>query len=190
MNTKAKQSASNKPARETVHAEDLYEETQPFTEPGYVRRNEEQDWDYNPEGDLEITDELAQWFQEQDLVLRWVRHTKEDKLDTKSIAKNKTKGYEFVKYENLPDHLRGRFDTLNVDGFPGCVTQGDLVLMAAPKWKHDRVVQYLEDKAWKNPRAVDKLLQKETGLNSEAFKHINESKSQVVEGGRKPSFAK
>lgn len=177
---------------------DLYTETPAFTETGFMRRDEEQDWDYNPDGDLEISDELKNWFAEQGITLRWVRHTKDEKLDSKNIAKNKKKGYEFIKIENIPVHLRERFEGQNsVDGFDGLVTYEDLVLMGAPTWKHEIVKGKIEAVAERNLKMVDDLLQRRTSAagvntNSEGFDLINDSsKSQVKVGGkREVSYAK
>ena len=131
-----KKTVAAKPTREDISSEDLYTETPAFTEPGYVRREDEEDWDYNPDGDLEISEELKEWFQEQGFSTRWARHTKEDKFDSKNIAKNRKKGYEFAKIEQLPSHLRDRFEgEQSLDGFEGLVAYEDLVLMVAPLWK-------------------------------------------------------
>lgn len=189
---------NTKPTRNEIASEDLYTETPAFTESGFMRREDEQDWDYNPDGDLEITDELKEWFAEQGYTLRWVRHTKDEKLDAKNIAKNKKKGYEFVKIEQIPVHLRDRFEGSNsVDGFEGFVTYEDLVLMATPTWKYDIVKGKIEEKAERNLKMVDALLQRETGkagvnTNSEGINLINESQvSKVKVGGkREVSYAK
>ncbi len=178
--------------------EDLYTETPVFSQTGFVRNQEEMDWDYTPDGDLEISEELKQWFAEQGATLRWVRHSKDEKLDAKNIAKNKKKGYEFVKIEQIPLHLREKFENPNaLDGFEGFVTYEDLVLMATPTWKHEIVKARIEDKATRQLKMVDDLLRKETsrsGLdtNSDALNLINNSQvSRVKVGGkREVSYAK
>ena len=192
-----KKVVNTKPTREDIASEDLYTETPAFTEPGYLRREDEEDWDYNPDGDLEISEELSDWFKEQGFAMRWARHTKEDKLDSKNIAKNRKKGYEYVKVEALPVHLRDRFEGSNsLDGFEGFVAYEDLVLMIAPLWKNEIVKQKLEEKATRNLNMVNDLLQRRVGnvggSSPEAMHLINEtSRSKVVRGGgREVNYSK
>ena len=188
-----------KPTREEIQAEDLYTETPAFTEPGYLRREEEMDWDYNPDGDLEISEELAEWFREQGYATRWARHTKEDKFDSKNIAKNRKKGYEFAKLEQLPAHVRERFEgEQSLDGFEGLVAYEDLVLMIAPLWKNEIVKDKLTERATRNLNMVDDLLQRRmssSGLanaDPQSLNLINDTKrSRIAVGGtREVNYSK
>lgn len=189
-----------KPTRnETVVPTDLYTETTPFTESGYIRNEDEQDWDYNPDGDLEISEELKAYFAEQGGTLRWVRYLKEGAYDKKNVEKQSRKGYTFVKLEQIPLHLRGNFEGSNaIDSMQGFVAYEDLALMITPTWKYEIVKGKIEQKADNQIRTVDDLLHRRTndaGLktdSAEALKLLNDStRSQVRVGGkREVSYAK
>lgn len=189
---------TNKLTRNEMTSEDLYTEAPAFTETGFIRREDEQDWDYNPDGELEVTEELKNWFAERGGTLRWVRHTKDDKLDSKNLAKSKKKGYEFVKFEELPPHLRERFEgQKTVDGFDGYVTYEDLVLMVTPTWKYEIVKSKIEEKATRQLNMVNDLLRRDVNkagvnTNSEAIDLINDSKTSKVKvgGSRRVDYSK
>lgn len=183
---------------DTPQTGDLYTETPMFTQTGYLRREEEQDWDYNPEGDLEIGQELAGWFKEQGFVVRWARYIKDDRLDQKNLLKNQKKGYEFIRKEALPAHFQDKFEGSgrDVDSMKDYVVFEDLVLMAAPIWKNDIVKAKLEEKATRNLRAADDLLHRNVGKSrlaeADALHLINEGKASKVQvgGAREVNYSK
>lgn len=186
-----KNTTNKKPTRdEALVSNDLYTEQEPFTETGLVTSTDmDTDWTYTPEGDLEISEGLQNWFKEKGLVFRWVRHTKSDFLDSKNLHKNKKKGYEFVKLSNIPAMYRDKFEgARKIDGLEDYVTCDDLVLMAAPIWKRDIVKKALDTKAHNQISAVNRMLQGKTqeefgNVDSDVLKLINESKSVVKTGG-------
>lgn len=181
-NTKAKKPTRN--IRDESDKNVIHIEKPMYSNDKYMDTSFDEDWDYTPEGELELPKAVLQWMDENDLAYRWVRYRSGAEYETRNIAKNKKKGYEFLKRDALPQHLLEKFDTSAIDFMQDYVTVHDLTLMVTPKWKREIVESKLNSTAEQQLQIADDLLRKNVA-EREGTELISETKSKVTGGGQR-----
>jgi hypothetical protein len=144
---------------------------------------EETEYVYEEPDALDIPISIRNRFENEGMVLRWLRITLKGQDDYQNIGKKKTEGWEFVTPEEVPEMAASSL--VREEGrYSGAVCRGDLALAKKPERKATARTEYFRDKSRNLMEAVN--LQLENSSDSK-MPITNNSKSSVTRG-RRPSF--
>tara|TARA_Y100000310_G_scaffold85254_1_gene82070 strand:- start:1510 stop:2001 length:492 start_codon:yes stop_codon:yes gene_type:complete len=144
---------------------------------------EETEYVYEEPDALHIPISIRNRFENEGMVLRWLRITLKGQDDYQNIGKKMTEGWEFVLPEEIPEMAASSL--VREEGrYSGAVCRGDLALAKKPEIKAAARTEYYRDKSRNLMEAVN--MQLENSSDSK-MPITNNSKSSVTRG-RRPSF--
>ena len=154
-------------------------------------RGEDEDWDWNPEGDLEMSPKMKAWFAENDMSYRWVLYQSQGEYYPKGVNTAKKKGYDFVRRDELPEGESDKYDRASIDAMREYVTVNDVVLMKTPNWKREIVTDKINSWGVNQLKVADDLINRQVNTGNGALETIQDSRTTVTGGGtREVDFSK
>jgi hypothetical protein len=167
-----------------IHADGAGETTQAIFQGESLAKQEfDPEWNYTPEGDLQIPEEFDNWLKEQGYVWRWVRYKDGGEYTSRNIAKQKKKGYEFLLRRSVPEYLLEKYDRSTMDTMKDYITIHDVVFMITPLWKREKVKSALDQKAISVLKTADDLLRQNVEERAGKLELIQNARSKVKVGG-------
>jgi len=144
---------------------------------------EETEYVYEEPDALDIPISIRNRFENEGMVLRWLRITFKGQDDYQNIGKKMTEGWEFVSPEEVPEMASSSL--VREEGrYSGAVCRGDLALAKKPEIKAAARTQHYRDKSRNLMEAVNMQLE---NASDSKMPITNNSKSSVTRG-RRPSF--